>query len=132
MIVTKKHLPRRTFLRGVGVTVALPLLDAMVPALTALGRTAASPARRFGAIYIPNGAIMDKWTPAGDANFEFTPILKPLEPFRDRLIVVSNLARVDDGKLNDHTVSQAGWLSGVVPKRTEAEDVRLNATIDQV
>jgi len=132
MIITKKHLPRRTFLRGVAVTVALPLLDSMVPALTALARTSANPRRRFGAIYVPNGVIMDKWTPAGGGDFQFTPILKPLEPFRDHLTVISNLSRVDDGKLNDHTASQASWLSGVIPKRTEAEDVHLGVTIDQI
>ena len=75
-------LPRRTFLRGMGAAVALPLLDAMVPAMTALAKTAAKPVRRFGAVYIPNGAIMDQWIPkAVGAGFEFTPILKPLEPF---------------------------------------------------
>ena len=131
MVITKKSLPRRTFLRGVGVTVALPLLDAMVPALTAIGKSAASPRRRFGAVYIPNGAIMDLWTPKGGPALEFTPILKPLEPFRDHVTVVSNLSRVDDGKLNDHTASQASWLAGVLPKRTEAEDVRLGVTLDQ-
>ncbi|MEO8256654.1 MAG: DUF1552 domain-containing protein [Acidobacteriota bacterium] len=132
MFITRKSLPRRTFLRGVGVTVALPLLDSMVPALTALGRSAARPRRRFGAVYIPNGVIMDKWTPQGGRDFELTPILKPLEPFREHLTVVSNLSRVDDGTLNDHTASQASWLAGVLPKRTEAEDVRLGVTIDQI
>ena len=92
MFITKKHLPRRTFLRGVGATLALPLLDAMVPALTLLAQTAAKPAPRLGFVYVPHGAIMDKWTPATEgAGFEFTPILKPLEPFRDRLNVVSGL-----------------------------------------
>ena len=76
-------MPRRTFLRGVGATVALPLLDAMVPALTALAQTPATPRTRFGAIYVPNGAIMEQWTPAAPApGFELSPILKPLEPFQ--------------------------------------------------
>ena len=83
MFVTKKHLPRRTFLKGVGVSLALPLLDSMIPARTLLAQTAARPLPRLGFVYIPHGAIMDKWTPATEgAGFEFTPILKPLEPFQ--------------------------------------------------
>ena len=94
MIITKKHLPRRTFLRGLmGATIALPLLDSMIPALTAATKTAANPKPRLGFVYVPHGAVMDKWTPATEgANFEFTPILEPLEPFRDRLLVVTGLA----------------------------------------
>ena len=84
MFVTKKHLPRRTFLRGMGVSLALPLLDSMVPARTLLAQTAARPVTRLGFVYFPHGAIMNSWTPATNgAGFEFTPILKPLEPFRD-------------------------------------------------
>ncbi len=88
MIVTKKHLPRRTFLRGlVGTSIALPLLDSMIPALTAATKTAASPRTRLGFVYVPHGAVMDQWTPATEgAGFEFTPILKPLEPFRQQLL----------------------------------------------
>ena len=90
MFLTRKHLPRRTFLRGMGVTMALPLLDSMLPAQTPLSKTAANPAPRMGFVYVPHGAIMDKWTPATEgAGFEFTPILKPLEPFRERVNVVS-------------------------------------------
>ena len=82
MFITKTSLPRRTFLRGIGATVALPLLDAMVPALTALAQTAANPPPRFGAVFVPNGAIMEQWTPsAAGAGFAFSPILKPLERF---------------------------------------------------
>jgi hypothetical protein len=82
MFITKTHLPRRTFLRGMGVTLALPLLESMVPARTLLAQTAARGASRLGFVYIPHGAIMNKWTPATEgAGFEFTPILKPLEPF---------------------------------------------------
>src|SRR5712691_4222732 len=84
MFLSKKHLPRRTFLRGMGVTLALPLLDSMVPAQTPLGRTAAKPSARVGFVYVPHGAIMDKWTPAVEgAAFEFTPILKRLENRRE-------------------------------------------------
>ena len=93
MFITRKHLSRRTFLRGTGVSLALPLLESMVPAATALAATAASPRSRLGCIYVPHGATMDKWTPAGQGTtFEFSEILKPLEPFRDRVCVVSDLA----------------------------------------
>ena len=87
--ITKRALPRRTFLRGMGVTLALPLLDSMIPAGTALAQTAASPKSRFCGIYVPHGATMDKWTPATEGTaFEITETLKPLEKFRDRLNVV--------------------------------------------
>ncbi len=93
MFITKKHLPRRTFLRGMGVTLALPLLDSMVPAQTPLSKTAAVSKTRFCGIYVPHGATMDKWTPAQEgAGFEFTETLKPLEKLRDRVCVFSNLA----------------------------------------
>ncbi len=90
MFVTRRSLPRRTLLRGMGAALALPLLEAMVPALTPVVQTAAAPRKRFGAIYIPHGAIMDRWTPAASGTgFEITPILKPLEPFRQSLVVVT-------------------------------------------
>ena len=94
MMIMKKALSRRTMLKGLGVSLSLPLLDAMVPALTALERTAATPALRFGAVYVPNGVIPGQWFPnAEGAGFEFSPTLKPLESFRDRLLVVSGLDR---------------------------------------
>ncbi|MCY4120561.1 MAG: DUF1552 domain-containing protein, partial [Acidobacteria bacterium] len=93
MMISRKALPRRTVLRGIGATLALPLLDGMVPALTALSRTAAKPVRRLGVVYVPNGIVMEQWTPAtAGAEFEITPILQPLERFRDRLLVVSGLS----------------------------------------
>jgi hypothetical protein len=132
MFITKTSLPRRTFLRGMGAAVALPLLDAMVPASTALAQTAAAPARRFGFIYVPHGADMASWTPAtAGANFEISPTLKVLEPFRDSLVVVSNLKRAG-GVAEMHAAAACGWLSGAIPKRTEAEDYRIGTTIDQV
>ena len=92
MMITKKAMSRRTVLRGVGATLALPLLDGMVPALSALRNTAAKPAVRFGAVYVPNGMVMQSWTPAtSGAGFEMTPTLQPLAPFRDRLLVLSGL-----------------------------------------
>ena len=134
MFLTRKALSRRTMLRGVGAAVSLPLLDAMLPAFVPLAKADAKPKMRFGAVYIPNGAIMQEFTPkTAGAGFEFTPILKPLEPFRDSLIVVTNLTRSHPGsQFGDHAVSAAGFLTGVWPKRTEAEDVLANTTIDQV
>jgi hypothetical protein len=134
MFLTKKSLPRRTVLRGLGAAVTLPLLDAMLPAFVPMAKAAAKPRMRFGAVYFPNGAIMQQLTPKTvGAGFEFTPILKPLEPFSDSLIVVTNLTRSHPGsQFGDHAVSAAGFLTGVWPKRTEAEDVLANTTIDQV
>ena len=92
MIITKMSLPRRTVLRGLGAAVALPLLDAMVPAASALSRTAANPPRRFGVVYVPNGIAMEHWTPTQEGRgFDLTPILQPLAPFRDQMTVVSGL-----------------------------------------
>jgi Protein of unknown function (DUF1552) len=133
MFISKLALPRRTFLRGLGATVALPLLDAMVPAATALAGTAATPRLRFGAVYVPNGIMMKQWTPAAaGAGFEFTPTLKALEPVRDRVVVVSNLARPGGADTSLHAPSVAAWLSGAVAKRTESLDVHLGTTIDQI
>ena len=134
MFITKMALPRRTFLRGMGASVALPLLEAMVPALTPTVKTAANSPVRFGAVFIPNGAIMERWNPSTDgAGFELSPILKPLEPFRQSLVVVSNLTRANPGVVEgDHAISASGWLTGVYPKRTEAEDINAGTSIDQI
>src|SRR6476469_3043241 len=134
MFVTKRSLPRRTFLSGMGAVVGLPLLEAMVPAFTALAQTAAQPKPRFGAVYFPNGAIVEQWIPDQvGAGFEFKPILKPLEAFKDQMVLVTNLTRSHPGsQVGDHAVSAAGFLTGVWPKRTEAEDVLANTTIDQI
>ncbi len=125
-----KSLNRRTALRGLGAAVALPFMDAMAPALKA---APVAPVR-FGISYFPNGLIMQQFTPATvGAGFEFTPILKPLEPFKDSLVVVTNLTRSHPGsQVGDHAVSAAGFLTGVWPKRTEGEDVLANTTIDQI
>ncbi|MBZ5575951.1 MAG: DUF1552 domain-containing protein [Acidobacteriia bacterium] len=133
MLITKKHLPRRTFLRGVGVTLSLPLLDSMVPALTAQSKTAANPLPRMGFIYVPHGAIMDQWTPKTEGkDFEFTRILKPLEPFRDRLNVVSGLHHKAADTTAVHSLSPTTWLSGVRPKPTQGEDAYAGVTADQI
>ena len=131
----KKHLSRRTFLRGAGVTVALPLLDSMLPAQTPLAKTAAMPKSRFCGIYVPHGATMDKWTPAQEgAGFEFTESLKPLEKYRNRVNVVTNLAHPLAGGVGsdagaDHARSAAVFLSGAHPEKGA---VHAGVTIDQV
>ena len=108
MIITKKAIPRRTVLRGLGATVALPLLDGMVPALSALSKTAAKPVVRFGAVYVPNGMVMENWTPAVEGNkFALTPILQPLAPFRDQLLVLSGLNSTPPPGINGGTHSRA-------------------------
>ena len=129
MFITRMSLSRRTFLRGMGAAVALPLLESMVPAMTATAQTAANPQRRFGVVFVPMGERPGYWTPKTvGPNFEFSPILKPLEPFRDHVTIVSDLCDPQDG----HAQTVAAWLSGVIPKRTLAEDVRNGITIDQV
>ena len=141
MIVTKLALPRRTFLRGLGATVALPLVDAMVPAFSATVKSAAKPICRMGFIYVPNGVAMNDslnyWTPKGSgAGFDFSPILTPLVPHRDRLTIVSGLAQKQGESLGDgngeHTRACATWLAGVHPKKTEGSDIRLTTTADQI
>jgi hypothetical protein len=133
MFVTKKHLPRRTVLRGMGATLALPLLESMIPARTLLARTAASPSSRLGFVYVPHGAVMAQWTPATEgAGFEFTRILKPLEPFRDRLNVVSGLGHKAADTTAVHSLSPTTWLSGVRPKPTQGVDAYAGVTADQM
>jgi hypothetical protein len=133
MIVTKKALPRRTFLRGVGATVALPLLDAMVPAMTALAATPGNPVRRLGFVYIPMGAHMPQWTPPGEGNTltELSPILKPLDPFMDQLTVLSNM-ELRNAYPGTHATSNAAFLSAATAKWTESTDYHLGTTVDQV
>jgi hypothetical protein len=133
MFITKKSLPRRTFLRGVGATLALPLLDSMIPARTLLAQTPAKPLPRLGFVYVPHGAIMDKWTPATvGGGFEFTPILKPLEPFRDYVNVVTGLGHRAADTTAVHSLSPTTWLSGVRPKATQGVDAFAGVTADQI
>jgi len=137
MIVTKKALPRRTVLRGLGATVALPFLDAMAPALTATARTAANPLPRLGFVYAPNGMFLPNFHPVGGGGrgFEMSPILKPLEPYREQMVVVSGLSNRGLVSTNEgggvHTRAHGGWLSGVLPKRTEGADIEAGKTVDQ-
>jgi hypothetical protein len=143
MMVLKKALPRRLFLRGMGTALALPLLDAMVPALTAAQATPARGVRRLGFVYMPNGVSMNfkgvnYWHPRTlGADFEFSPILEPLEPFRNHMTVVSGLAQhqadvLDDGANGDHTRGTATWLTGARPRHTEGADVRNGISADQI
>lgn len=119
MYITRKHLSRRTVLRGAGASIALPLLDAMIPAATALAQTAAAAKPRLAFIYFPHGAIMDHWTPAKEgADFELSPILKPLEPFRSKLTIVSGLENRPGMSASVHGIVPGTWLTCVHPRQT--------------
>jgi Protein of unknown function (DUF1552) len=134
MMVFKKAIPRRTFLRGVGTTLALPFLDGMVPAFA----STIERATRFSVVYVANGVMMDKWTPVADgAAFELTPILEPLAPFRDRLLVISGLTNKaafalpgEDG--GAHSRSSGAFLTGVPPKKTETSNTDGGISVDQI
>jgi Protein of unknown function (DUF1552) len=129
MFISKMALSRRTVLRGMGATIALPFLESMAPALTASVKTAANPQRRFGAIYVPLGERPGSWTPTmSGSGLELSPILKPLEAFKNQMVVVSDLCVPRDG----HAVSVGAWLTGSLPKQTIAEDVMAGTSIDQV
>ncbi len=100
MIITKTHLPRRTFLRGIGATLALPLLDGMVPALSPLRLSAAAPVKRLGIVYVPNGIVMDQWTTeTTGSGFAMKPVMASFEPYRDQPTVISCLANKQGGAL---------------------------------
>ena len=135
MVITKKALPRRTFLGGMGAMIALPFLDSMVPALSAAGAT--TPVQRMGFFYVPNGMYLPNFHPAGESSrtFDFTPVLKPLEPLRSHVTVVSGLSNLGVISPNEgggvHTRAHAGWLNGRLPKRTEGADITAGKTIDQ-
>ncbi|MBI4473772.1 MAG: DUF1552 domain-containing protein, partial [Acidobacteria bacterium] len=134
MIIAKKAISRRTVLKGLGTAVALPLLDAMAPAMTALGQTAAKPATRFGAIYVPNGVIPGQWFPAKEgSDFEYSPSLKPLEPWRDKILVLSGLDSVPppppgERQYNNHADASTRYLTDTTPSRV----LRAGISVDQV
>jgi hypothetical protein len=131
MFLTKKHLSRRTFLRGAGVAVGLPFLDAMVPSWTALAQTAASPKPRMGFMYLPHGAIMEHWTPAAEGkSFELTPILKPFAPFQKQLTIVSGLENKPAIAPPVHALNPGTWLSCVTPR--VGQDPYGGVTVDQI
>ncbi len=134
MIVTKKSMPRRTVLRGIGTSVALPLLDAMVPAMTAEAKTAAAPVRRLGFVYIPMGANLEKWTPPGSGERlgALSPILTSLDPFKDGLTVITNLENKNAYSAGNHATANSGFLSAAKAKMTEGADYELATTVDQI
>jgi hypothetical protein len=134
MIVSKKALPRRTFLHGAGTVLALPLLDAMIPALTAVADTPASPARlrRLGFVYMPMGCDVTRWTPPGAKTLEeLSPSLSPLESVKKKIAVISNL-ELRNAYPGTHATSNAAFLSAAQAKRTESTDYHLGTTVDQI
>src|SRR5947208_8803603 len=140
MFITKKHIARRAVLRGAGVALGLPFLDAMVPAGTALAQTAAVPKVRMGFFYLPHGAIMgntshgaamDRWTPSGSgADFKLSPILSPLEPFKKYVTSFGNLENAASAG-SVHTLNPATWLSATRPDGVGSHP-HMTATLDQV
>ena len=132
MIITKKALPRRTFLKGMQATLALPLLDAMIPAMTALAQTPAKAVRRLGFVFIPMGCDHARWTPEGTGALDqLSPILSPLEPVKAQLTVVTNM-ELQNSYPGTHDTSNSGFLSAAFAKHTESSDYFLGTTADQV
>lgn len=137
MFITKKHLSRRTFLEGAGVTLALPFLEGMLPAQMSLTQTAANPKTRFAGIFFPHGMAPGYWVPKTEGSgFEFPFIMQPLEAFRDRVVLLSGLharsAEPPPGVTgSDHFVA-AAYLCATKPKKTTGADVQVDTTIDQI
>src|SRR5213592_1764349 len=131
MIITKKFMPRRTFLRAMGATMALPLLEAMVPAGTPLARTAAQPVRRLGFVFMPMGCDITRWTPPGKDLDQLSPILSSLAPLRAHVTVLSNL-ELANAYPGTHATSNAAFLSAAKAKLTESSDYYLGTTVDQL
>ena len=139
MIITNKAIPRRTILRGIGASLALPFLDSMVPAFGAAASAAARPVRRFGVVYVPNGMVMKNWTPEGEgAAFELTPILKPLEPFRDDLLVLTGLSSnppvggLGGAAAGVHARASTRFLTDVPPRRGQGLEIEAGVSVDQL
>jgi len=132
VFITKKALPRRTFLRGMmGATMALPLLEAMVPAATPLAKTAAKPVRRLGFVFMPMGCDQSRWTPPGDSLDQLSPILSSLAPVREHVTAISNL-ELQSAYPGSHATSNSSFLSAAKAKLTESTDYYLGTTVDQV
>ncbi|MDQ1473060.1 MAG: hypothetical protein QOJ99_4540 [Bryobacterales bacterium] len=133
MMITKKALPRRAMLRGMGATLALPLLDAMIPAMTALAATPAAPVRRLGFVYVPMGSYLARWTPSQVGTIsELSPSLHSLTPFLDQLTVVSHLENKNAYSPGNHATANSGFLSAAKAKMTEGSDYELGTTVDQI
>lgn len=131
--ITRKRLPRRTFLRGLGATLALPLLDSMIPASTALAQTAAKPFKRLNIVFVAHGMVMPHFTPSKVGALELSPILSPLASHKDDVAVLSGLCHQHaDFPGAGHAGASAAWLTGVKAKRTEGVDVRNGISIDQL
>src|SRR5216683_3202679 len=132
MIITKKFMPRRTFLRGMGATLALPLLEAMVPAATPLAKTPANPVRRLGFVFMPMGCDITRWTPPGENKLDqLSPILSSLEPVKDHVTAITNL-ELQNAYPGSHATSNSAFLSAAKAKLTESSDYRLGTTVDQI
>lgn len=132
MIITKKALPRRTFLKAVGATVALPLLDAMIPAATALDKTPAKAVRRLGFVFMPMGCDQSRWTPPGETTLEeLSPILSSLEPVKEQVTAITNM-ELANAYPGSHATSNSSFLSAAKAKHTEGNDYYLGTTVDQV
>src|SRR5213596_3452513 len=132
MIITKKALPRRTFLRGMGATMALPLLEAMVPAATALAKTPANPVRRLGFVFMTMGCDIARWTPPGENKLdELSPILSALAPVKEHVTAITNL-ELQNAYPGSHATSNAAFLSAAKAKLTESSDYYLGTTVDQI
>ena len=138
MIISKRAIPRRAVLRGLGSSVALPLLDGMIPALTAISRSPGKPVRRLGVVYVPNGMELGRWTPPTDGSaYEMTPILEPLAPYRKHMNVLSGMVnRQADGipgeGAGDHARGQSVFLTGIHPRKTEGPNIQLGISMDQI
>ena len=131
MIITRKAIPRRTVLRGIGAGLALPLLDGMVPAFAAIRNSAAAPVRRFGVFYVPNGMAMKHWTPTADGlGFESTRLLSHLDAYRDQMTVLTGLNGVPSNA-GVHASAATRFLTGVTPARTES-NLRAGVSVDQL
>src|SRR5688500_11501384 len=132
MIITKKFIPRRTFLRGIGATLALPLLDAMVPAATPLAKTAANPVRRLGFVFMPMGCDITRWTPPGENKLdELSPILSSLAPVKEHVTAITNL-ELQNAYPGSHATSNSAFLSAAKAKLTQSTDYYLGTTVDQI
>jgi Protein of unknown function (DUF1552) len=136
-MVFKKSIPRRTFLRGAGAALALPMLDCMFPALASAAQTASRKATRLSFFHVPNGIIMDKWTPATEGKLELTPVLQPLVDFKDRMLILSGLGNNEARKFEfeiagDHPRACAAYLTATHPKMTSGADIRCGVSVDQV